>query len=128
MLWQATVAGNPSCFAGEMPLKDFRSLGGCEIRQGNKTGKHLLPLASGSSAGTRTQNPPVTLIPAFPQGVDYLIIHMGCRALWDVLDRLLIPSLCTFPATDNSCPVKRELPPFTELGSGLPPPEVLRLS
>jgi len=59
----------------------------------------LLPLESGSSAGTRTQNPPVTLIPAFPQGVDYLIIHMGCRALWDILVGLLIPSLCTFPAT-----------------------------
>jgi len=87
----------------------------------------LLPLESGSSAGTRTQNPPVTLIPAFPQGVDYLIIHMGCRALWDVLVGLLIPSLCTFPATDNSCLIERELPPFTGLGSGLPPPEVLRL-
>jgi hypothetical protein len=52
-----------------------------------------------SSTWTRTRNPPVTRGPAFPQGVDYLIIPEGCRALWDVSDGLLIPSLCTFPAT-----------------------------
>ena len=79
-----------------------------------KQGRPWPPLLSCSSAGTRTQNTSVTLIPAFRQGVDYLIIRVGCRALWDVSVGLLIPSLCTFLVT---CYV-----PFTRLGSGLPPP------
>ena len=68
-------------------------------RREAKTGEVTRPFCAGSSTRTRTWNPPVTRIPAFLRGVDYLIIHVGCRALWDLLDGLLIPSLCTFPAT-----------------------------
>jgi hypothetical protein len=78
------------------------------------------PLTSSSPTRTRTWNKPVTPAPAFPRGVDYLFTPEGCGAL---VGGLLVRaphhlSLCTFPAT---------LGPFAGLGSGLPPPEVLRV-
>jgi hypothetical protein len=60
-------------------------------------------IITSSARRTRTSNQPVTLVLTFPQGVDYLIIRirLGRRALWELLAWLLIPSLCTFPATNR---------------------------
>lgn len=66
---------------------------------------------NGFQGGDRTHDHPITRIPLFLMGVDYIILHEGGRALVGFIGWAPHP-LVSAPS--------QLLKPFVELGSGLP--------